>query len=216
MKIQKVTDASFKKYGRVLKDFDFTKIYEVLDGINCPAEVEYTASFGPLEDDALRKKAASELYGELSVEIGYCCGHNDKLNALEYHRSSEVNAAATDMILLLGSQADLTDDFHYDTAKVEAFLVPAHTAVELYATTLHFAPFGTKENDYAFKTAVILPFGTNFPLGARKNAGESGQAAGESRLLTDKNKWLIAHPEADMEGAYIGLDGKNICGDDLE
>ena len=66
------------------------------------------------------------------------------LNALEYHRSSEANVAATDVILLLGQQSDITDDFKYDTAQLEAFFVPAGTAVELYATTLHYTPIGTK------------------------------------------------------------------------
>ena len=60
------------------------------------------------------------------------------LNALEYHRSSEANVAVTDIILLLGQQSDITEDFTYDTAQLEAFFIPAGTAVELYATTLHY------------------------------------------------------------------------------
>ena len=38
-------------------------------------------------------------------------------------------------------QKSIQEDFTYDTSKVEAFLVPAGTAVEIYATTLHYAPF---------------------------------------------------------------------------
>ena len=32
-------------------------------------------------------------YGELPIQIGYCNGKNYKLNALEYHRSSEIDVA---------------------------------------------------------------------------------------------------------------------------
>ena len=144
--------------------------------------VEYAASFGPLEEPDFRQKISNTLYGELSVEIGYCCGHNKVLNALEYHRSAEANVAATDVILLLGQQSDITDDFKYDTAQLEAFFVPAGTAVELYATTLHYTPIGTKENDYAFKTGVILPFGTNFPLGVKLGAEAEEEKLPEEKL----------------------------------
>ena len=37
-------------------------------------------------------------------------------------------------------------------------------------------------------------------------------ATGESRLMTAKNKWLIAHPESglDKDGAFVGLVGENL------
>lgn len=82
------------------------------------------------------KELQDKGYGGLPIEIGYCNGHNKKLNGLEYHRSSEINVAVTDMVLLIGHQQDVEKDFTYDTSKVEAFLVPAGTAVEVYATTL--------------------------------------------------------------------------------
>lgn len=198
MKVKQVTDASFKKYGKILTGIDFSEIYNVLEKIKYPETVEYAASFGPLEEPDFRQKISNTLYGELSVEIGYCCGHNKVLNALEYHRSSEANVAATDVILLLGQQSDITDDFKYDTAQLEAFFVPAGTAVELYATTLHYTPFGT-----------------NFPLGVKLGAEAEEEKLPEEKLLFAKNKWLIAHEEGGEEGAFIGLTGKNISVDDL-
>ena len=63
-------------------------------------------------------------FGGIPIQIGYCNGHNKKLNAVEYHRCSEINVAVTDLVLLIGSQQDITDDFHYDTSRIEAFLVP--------------------------------------------------------------------------------------------
>lgn len=215
MKVKQVTDTSFRKYGKILTGIDFSEIYNVLEGMDYPEDVEYAASFGPLEEPEFRQKLSNTLYGELSVEIGYCSGHNKMLNALEYHRSSEANVAVTDIILLLGHQSDITEDFTYDTAQLEAFFVPAGTAIELYATTLHYVPIGTKENDYAFKMGVVLPFGTNFPLGVTLGAEAEKEKLPEEKLLFAKNKWLIAHEESGEEGAFIGLTGKNISVDDL-
>ena len=216
MKVKQVTDTSFRKYGKILTGIDFSEIYNVLEEMDYPEDVEYAASFGPLEEPEFRQKLSNTLYGELSVEIGYCSGHNKMLNALEYHRSSEANVAVTDIILLLGHQSDITEDFIYDTAQLEAFFVPAGTAVELYATTLHYVPIGTKENDYAFKMGVVLPFGTNFPLGVTLGAEAEKEKLPEEKLLFAKNKWLIAHEEGGEEGALIGLTGKNISVEDLE
>lgn len=216
MKVKQVTDTSFRKYGKILTGIDFSEIYNVLEEMDYPEDVEYAASFGPLEEPEFRQKLSNTLYGELSVEIGYCSGHNKMLNALEYHRSSEANVAVTDIILLLGHQSDITEGFTYDTAQLEAFFVPAGTAVELYATTLHYVPIGTKENDYAFKMGVVLPFGTNFPLGITLGAEAEKEKLPEEKLLFAKNKWLIAHEESGEEGAFIGLTGKNISVEDLE
>ena len=215
MKVKQVTDTSFRKYGKILTGIDFSEIYNVLEEMDYPEDIEYAASFGPLEEPEFRQKLSNTLYGELSVEIGYCSGHNKMLNALEYHRSSEANVAVTDIILLLGQQSDITEDFTYDTAQLEAFFIPAGTAVELYATTLHYVPIGTKENDYAFKMGVVLPFGTNFPLGITLGAEAEKEKLPEEKLLFAKNKWLIAHEECGEEGAFIGLTGKNISVDDL-
>ena len=215
MKVKQVTDTSFRKYGKILTGIDFSEIYNVLEEMDYPEDIEYAASFGPLEEPEFRQKLSNTLYGELSVEIGYCSGHNKMLNALEYHRSSEANVAVTDIILLLGHQSDIKQKSAYETAQLEAFFIPAGTAVELYATTLHYVPIGTKENDYAFKMGVVLPFGTNFPLGITLGAEAEKEKLPEEKLLFAKNKWLITHEESGEEGAFIGLTGKNISVDDL-
>ena len=155
-----------------------------------------------LEALPVMKELAEITYGELPIQIGYCNGHNCMLNALEYHRSSEVNVAATDAVLMLGSQQDITKDFTYDTSKVEAFLVPVGVAVEVYATTLHYAPCGV--DGAGFKVAIVLPKGTNLDLDREHNGGEDGH-------LTAKNKWLLGHPEGGLpEGSPMGLVGKNL------
>ena len=127
------------------------------------------------------------------------------LNAVEYHRTSEINIAVTDLILILGLEQDIEDDYSYDTSNIEAIFVPAGTAIEVYGTTLHYAPCNANEG--GFRCVVILPKDTNTELEA------TIEKQGEDALLFAKNKWLIGHPETDLgaQGAFIGLKGKNIC-----
>lgn len=203
MKILSVTDSAFRKYGRVVKGIDFSELVQKLnDSTPLPEGVVYEPSIAEFEALPVAAEVQDKLYGELDIQIGYCNGHNAMLNALEYHRSSEINVAATDAVLMLGWQQDITDDFTYDTDKVEAFLVPAGTAVEVYATTLHYAP--CNPDNKGFKVGVILPKGTNYPLAKEHKDLEDA-------LITATNKWLIGHAEGGLDaGAHIGLIGKNL------
>lgn len=205
LKIQKVTDASFKKYGRVMSEYDTTNIVNILKTTPLPNDVVYEPSVKELETPEIMEYFSNTVYGGLPVQVGYCNGHNHTLNALEYHRSSEINIAAKDLILLIGSQQDMEEDFTYNTDKVEAFLLPAGTAIEVYATTLHYAPCDATEE--GFQCVVVLPRDTN--LGLVKKADN---AKGEEALLFARNKWLVAHIESglDKDGAFIGLKGENL------
>lgn len=202
MNIQKVTDPSFGKYGKVLGGYSMTELFAEMEHTPLPKDVIYVPSVEEMEALSVAEDFRKRAFGGLPIQIGYCNGDNRKLNAVEYHRSSEIDIAVTDLVLLLGAQQDIKEDFSYDTSLVEAFFVPAGTAVELYATTLHYAPCTAAEG--GFRCVVILPAGTNteldFPVGE----------AGEDRLITAKNKWLIAHEEAGIEGAFCGLKGVNV------
>lgn len=202
MTIYKVTDDAFKAYGKVLTDYDFSGLVKAMDHTPLTDEVVYIPSVDVLESEPAMKVLTEQAYGGLPIQIGYCNGDNHKLNGLEYHRSSELDIAATDLILLLGKQQDIESDNTYDTSKVEAFLLPAGMGVELYATTLHYAPCTVTEG--GFKCIVVLPKGTNTEIDFEL------QKTGEDRLMTAKNKWLIAHEEAGIEGAFVGLKGENI------
>lgn len=209
MKILSVNDAAFGKYGRVITNVDFTGLVEELKKTPIPEGVAYEPSVAELEAIPAMKAISDVVYGEMPIQIGYCNGHNAMLNALEYHRDSEINVAATDAILMLGSLQDVEDDFTYDTAKVEAFLLPAGTAVEVYATTLHYAPCSV--DGKGFQVAIVLPRGTNYPLKTKHTAVADGKAPSEDALITAVNKWLIGHAEGGLdEGAFIGLKGKNL------
>ena len=203
MEIKKVTDDAFSAYGKVLEGYDFSELLEVMKDTPLPEdEVVYVPGVKAMEEATVSERLKKSAYGGLPIQVGYCNGHNLKLNALEYHRSSEVDIAASDLILLLGRQQDIQEDYTYDTAKVEGFFVPAKTAVELYATTLHYAP--CQASEAGFRCVIVLPEGTNHELDF------SVVSEGDQKLMTAKNKWLIAHEDAKIGGAFCGLKGENI------
>ena len=202
MKIQKVTDPAFRKYGQVLEGYDFTGLIKEMKHTPVPEDVIYVPSVEELEALDIMKDLQNKGYGGLPIQIGYCNGHNKKLNAVEYHRNSEINVAVTDLVLLIGHQQDIEPDHTYDTSKIEAFLVPAGTGIEVYATTLHYAPCHVNEG--GFQCVVVLPKGTNTDLTFQT------EKKGEDSLMTAKNKWLIAHEDAKIAGAFNGLKGENI------
>lgn len=203
MEIQNVNDESFKAYGRVMKEYDVCRLRKEMEHTPLPADgVIYVPSVEELEALPAAECFRDMAYGGLPIQVGYCNGSNHALNALEYHRSSEINIAVTDLILLLGRQQDLGVDYTYDTSKAEAFFVPAGTVIEVYATTLHYAPCTATGS--GFRCVVILPKGTNTELDFLVSK------EGEGKLLAARNKWLIAHREAEIEGAFCGLKGTNI------
>ena len=206
MEIKKVTDAAFLKYGRIVTDIPEAEMKELVKAMDNTPEPEgtvYEPSVPELEALPVYKSLSEIYYGEMPIEIGYCNGHNQKLNAVEYHRDSEINIASRDMILLVGLRADVDpEDFTYETSKMEAFLLPAGMGVELFATTLHYAPCGV--NGSGFRTVIVLPKYTNYPLEKKHTAG------GEDKLITARNKWLIAHKDGNQGDVFIGLKGENL------
>ena len=85
------------------------------------------------------------------------------------------------------------------------FRVPAGALVEVYATTLHYAPCSAASGA-GFQVVVVLPRGTNGPK------PDLTPLNGEDETLTACNKWLLAHPDSDEAkgGAKVGLRGENI------
>lgn len=205
MKILPITDPSFQNYGQILEGYDLKELLATLDEVTpLPEGVEYV----PEQPELMALKAAQELsdraYGGMPVELGWCNGHNTKLNCLEYHRDSELNLGTTDFILLLAKREDMVDG-RLDTSKVVAYKAPAGVLVEVYATTLHYAPCSAKAGE-GFKVLIVLPKGTNTDKPAFEPQNE------EDTLLTARNKWLLAHADSDeaKNGAVVRLDGVNI------
>lgn len=204
MRILTIDSSEFRDYGRVIDNVDFSGLLQELKKTPVTEGVVYEPSVQALEATEAYKQLTDITYGEMPIQIGYCNGHNSMMNALEYHKDSEVNVMATDAILLLGLRSELESDFTYDSAKVKAFLVPAGTAVEIYATSLHYAPCGV--DGKGFQVAIVLPRGTNYPFVQKRERN-----AGEDRLITAVNKWLIGHPEGGLEeGCFLGIKGRNL------
>lgn len=197
-----VTDATFTNFGKIIKTIDFTALIRQLSEIPIPADGnKYIADDADLHISPAIDEVRSRLFGEMKIEIGFCNGHTHCLNALEYHKSSEINISATDCILMLASFFDIKDD-EIASDDVSLYFLPAGIAVELYATTLHFAPCAVDAN--GFRVGVILPEHTNDPLANGRNLDEP--------LLFAKNKWLIAHADSPSakRGAHVGIIGENI------
>ncbi|MDD5936140.1 MAG: DUF4867 family protein [Clostridiales bacterium] len=206
MKILKVTDPEFAVYGKVVEGYDCKELLEVLDATTEAPEdaVIYVPGDAKLEATSAMADFQNNCYGGMPIQIGYCNGTNSKLNCLEYHRDSEINVAADDVILLVATMTDIVDG-KIDSSKVKAFYLEKGMAVEVYGTTLHYAPCSAKPGEH-FRVVIILPKGTNYdkPEITVKNF--------EDKLLFASNKWLIAHPDTNeaKNGAYVGITGKNI------
>lgn len=205
MKVESIYDASFRPYGQILTGYDTAALVSAMNVIPLPESgVAYEPSIAALEQNAIFGQLQNNAYGGMPVQIGMCWGWNTKLNCLEYHRDSEVNIGASDFILLLAKQEEMVDG-RLDTACVRAFRIPAGAVVEVYATTLHYAPCHV-DGAKGFRVAVALPRGTNEarPVLTPLNA--------EDGRLWAKNKWLLAHPDSGEagQGAWVGLTGENI------
>lgn len=197
-----VDSPEFASFGRVIKDLDVTAILEAAEKISLP---EQGSSYVPTEPRfealPLAKALRDKCFGTLPTQVGYCWGYNNFLNATEWHFSSEINIAVTQLILILCHVWDIRDG-KIDASQFKAFYLPKGAVVEVYATSGHFCP--CQVEDSGFGCVVALPAGTNVPL-AEKAADP---------LLFRQNKWLLCHEENQSligRGVVPGITGCNIC-----
>lgn len=203
LKIYDVHDAAFRPFGRIL-DMDTAEIVEVAKTIPMPAE---GSVYVPAEEKfaalAISEEICDNCFGQMPTQMGYCYGHSNFLNAVEWHTSSEINVAVTPLILLLGRVQDI-ENRTLPSDKMTAFYVPAGTAIEVYATTLHFCPCEVQKE--GFGCVVALPTGTNTDLAK----------PAKDKLLFRTNKWLLTHVDNAAhiaKGVVAGVTGENyeIC-----
>ena len=205
MKIYSVHDKEFTPYGHVVTGLDTAELLDALARTPLPETgTGYCPEEEELQELPVTVQVSEHLYGGMPVQMGWCNGRNTRLNCLEYHRDSEFNLGTEDFILLLARQEEI-ENGKLDTAKVKAFRVPAGVLVEVYATTLHYAPCHT-DPAKGFRVLVALPAGTNTAKPDIRPLTE------EDKLLRACNKWLLAHPDSAeaADGAYVGLTGENI------
>ena len=206
MKIHSVFDPAFKRYGQVVEGLPDTvsELLEALQKTPLPEGTGYVPEEPLLQNLPAAVEISEHCYGGMPVQLGWCNGHNTRLNCLEYHRDSEFNLGTEDFILLLAKQEEISEGT-LDTSLVRAFRVPAGTLVEVYATTLHYAPCHV-DADKGFRVLVALPKGTN------TEKPDITPLTAEDKMLWACNKWLLAHPDSNeaKAGAYVGLSGENI------
>ncbi|MBE0338130.1 DUF4867 family protein [Paenibacillus sp. 23TSA30-6] len=201
--IQEVMSEAFRPYGRLLTHFNTTGLIKYAkETTSVPNQGNhYVPSVAELEAFGVIHRIQDEVYGQLPIQAGFCAGQNTELTGLEYHQGSEVVIAATDCIHLVGKVQDIENNT-YGSENVQAFFQPKNTVVELYSTTLHYAP--CKVDSEGYLTIVILSAGTNMLLEI------SGDHQGNP-LLTKKNKFLMVHStqtEKIAAGVHPGLNGK--------
>ncbi len=199
IEIFSIKDDEFKKYGNVL-DIDTAEIVDACGRLTLPENGSgYEASVESLENLSISEKLRDIMFGGCAAQIGITHGHNTCMNGMEYHRCSEVNVAATPLVLILGLQYEM-EGTEYDSSRAKAFYLEKGDAVEVYATSLHFCP--CQLSDEGFSCVVVLPKDTNTML----------DKPSDDKLLFKKNKWIICHDENQSlidRGVYPGMHGKN-------
>lgn len=195
-----VCSDEFNSFGRIINGLDITEIVSEAKKIANPESGSaYKPGVDEFEKLAIAEEIKIKFFGEMDTQIGYCWGRNNFFNATEWHTSSEINIAVTDLVIIVGHLWDVKDN-KIDSSKFKAFYVPAGTVLECYATTLHYGP--CEANQDGFGWVVALPKGTNTPLDGEYT----------DKLLWAKNKWMIAHvdnEELKGNGAVCGVTGIN-------
>ena len=109
IRIKNIHSPAFSAYGKVYPDFDASVLIKACEAaVTLPQEgVVYKPSLPELEILPDAEKLSRECFGQMPVQCGVCMGFNQVMGGLEYHKSSEINIAVTDLVLLL---ADLRDN----------------------------------------------------------------------------------------------------------
>lgn len=198
IELYSVYDSEFKTYGRIL-NLNTEEIIKTAERFDMPQNIMYMPSTDEFEELHIAKTLREEFFGTLPAQVGYCYGHSKMLNATEWHTSSEINIAVTDLVLILAHIWEIEDN-KIDSSVFKAFYVPKGSAIEVFATSLHYCP--CQVSDDGFGCVVALPKGTNTAL----------ETEVFDKRITAKNKWLIAHVENVVkinQGAVAGITGIN-------
>lgn len=200
-----IYDSEFSPYGQIISCEGLSELQTVLNAQSIPETGNcYKASVPELESTAAVSAAARTVFGEMEIQAGFCNGHGHMLNALEYHKCSEVNFTTTGLVLLLALPGDMTDG-KLDSSSVKGFYLPSGVVVEIYPRVMHFAPCRIGEE--GFNCLVVLEKGVNSPA-----SRVDTNAAGEEKLFWMRGKWLTCHPDSPQAklGAFVGISGRNL------
>lgn len=214
VEIKSVFDKEFNSYGRIINEYDFDELINYVENnTDIPQDGNvYIPSVEEMEEMSIKYDLQNVFYGGMPIQIGYCNGRNTTYNGFEYHKCSEINVAVTDFMLVLGHSYDIKD-CHYNNDDARVFFIPRGTAFEMFQTTLHLSP--CRVCDDGFKAIVVLLKGTNTLLGVEERDTIKKlilQENQEAKLLLQRNKWVLAHPNREpliKNGAFPGIIGEN-------
>ncbi len=180
-------------------------LVEALSPTPIPEGSKYVASAPELEGVMDADKLGFLMFGGRPFQLGWCNGHNTRLNCLEYHRASEFNLGARDFILLVAHRWEI-EGGKLDTACVKAFRVPAGKVVEVFNTTLHYTP--CMVDDGGFQVMVALPLA---PMVRAPRLRQICLRLATATAIGRPNKWVLCHADSPKaaEGGYV-LIGKNL------
>ena len=203
VRILSVESPEFLRYGRVVGIDTEQMCRLVKENAVFPEEGHrYVTAFDAIDSCPAAGEYNNVITGQMDEQWGLCWGHNQKLNALEWHTCNEFNIGVTDLILLLAKRCEVEEGNRLDSAKVAAFYLPEGVMIEVYSDTLHFAPISLDAEGFA--CVVGLQRGTNEPV---------DQELKKDPYLRARNKWLIAHNDNQAlldKGAMPGIYGVNI------
>ncbi|MCD7838286.1 MAG: DUF4867 family protein [Clostridiales bacterium] len=203
--IEEVTDPSFRQYGQLLPHFQFPEMKRyIYEETPIPADVTCSPELMAM-DEAIQ--ITQYVYGETACQVGYFSDSPDHMNALEYHKCSELLVEFEPCVIIVGQIWQIEQD-RLNAADLKVFYVPADTCLELYATTLHFAPCAA--TTAGVRQVVCQTATTNTPL----HHPERRDLTGENKYLLQRNKWVIAHKDAAPmfdETVWMGIEGENLA-----
>lgn len=168
-------------------------------------------------------------YGKLKIQTGLCYGYNKYLNSLEFHKTNEILITLSPQILILADIRDIKflnnnhknkknnnnkynslennfrniykNYFNFDIKNLVSFYIPENSIIEIFSTTLHFAPISLNNNP--FFSIIILPDETNTSLNEdlikireELNFTYKNSPNDLKYLLFSKNKWLFTHKDS--------------------
>ena len=202
-----VTDPEFEAYGRLLPlpKEEEEELFSALEATPLPeAGNVYFASLPELERVRAARRFGRTVFGGMPTEAGCCNGRGFTLNALEYHKCSEVNYSTGGLVLLLALPEQLKNGC-LDSRLVKGFYLPPRTAAEIFPRVLHFAPCRICRD--GFRCLVVLEQGVNEAL-----ERTDPSAPGEEKLLWMRGKWMTCHPDSPQaaKGAFAGIRGTNL------
>lgn len=203
IKLYDVNSPEFSVYGVLYPNYDISRIKTILTSLPLPESgSRYLQSIEALEKEETIQSIGKDIFAGLPINAGATIGYTTDFSAVEFHQSSEVNIALDDVILVLGQRQLLEVNQTFDPhTEGKAFYIPAGSVIELFNTTLHYAPVEVFEHGY--RVVVVVVEGTNTALPSDFHS--------QNPRVVKKGKFQVVHPSRKdkiAQGYQVGMSGE--------